>query len=120
MKTIILQTDAQSDLDLLIAFAQRLGIQCFEADSDLDIAASTPITTHHTATEVPDSSALYEGLGLDEEVEVYDLLDLQVSGEDDLYSTSYEDDFENAKKYFGVWKDDQEETLEDLLDMLTP
>ncbi len=121
MKTILLQTEALDNLELLIAFAQRLGIQCFEANDSLDLSAATPLTHEpSTQAEASDSSLLYAGLGLDEEVVVYDLQALQMSEEDDLYNTSYDDDFDNAKKYFGAWKDDEEETLEDLLNMLTP
>ncbi len=123
MKTIIFQTDAQSDLDLLIAFAQRLGIQCFEADPELDIAAATPITTHHhTAAEMPDSSALYEGLGLDEEVQVcdYDTFTKENKYPEIVHNFNAVALANTLSEVGGAWEDDDEETLEDLLNMLTP
>ncbi len=108
MKTIILQSDNNTDLDLLIALAHRLGVSC-------SVASPIPLTAKE---EVDDLDILLEGLGL----------------EDELTFTSYEEFseelfintpanahilYEALQEVGGAWEDDEDETLEELLNMLT-
>ncbi len=107
MKTIILQSDNNTDLDLLIALAHRLGVYC-------SVASPIPLTAEE---EEDDLDILLEGLGLEDELVGISLDDFE---DLPLYNTAYIPDFTNAQKYFGAWEDDEDETLEELLNMLTP
>ncbi|NJL12405.1 MAG: hypothetical protein HC913_05010 [Microscillaceae bacterium] len=123
MKTILLQSEALKDIELLLAFAQRLGIQCFEVDDNLDLSAANPLThAPSTQAEVSDSSLLYAGLGLNEEISVNDYGTFINKSQVPSTAGNF-----NAKglsealsEVGGAWENDKEETLEDILNMLTP
>ena len=123
MKTIILQSEDTLDLRLILDLVKRLGIQYVETDEELDVedlVSSEPNASLLDDEQSLDTSALYEGLGLDNEIKVTTIDTLQDISNDDLLETKYTPDPESAKKVYGAWEDDDSETLEDLLNMLTP
>ncbi|MDX2303310.1 MAG: hypothetical protein NW226_10940 [Microscillaceae bacterium] len=122
MKTIILQSNNEPDLTLLLQLAERLGIRFFEAKKDIvleEIADAETLDREEFLSAVPDSSALYEGLNLPAEPKFYKLEEMPTTYEK-LKSRYYIPDFSLAKSAFGAWENDEDETLEDLLNMLTP
>ena len=120
MKTLLLQSDNPLDLRLVLDLAKRLGMHYAEIDKDLALE-TFPINepeNNPLENDILDTSALYEGLHLAEEIKVISIEDLEKTS-DLILTKSYIPDFENAKQVFGAWEDDESETLEDLLNMLT-
>lgn len=123
MKTLLLQSDNPLDLRLVLDLAKRLGMRYTETEQDLGIEIFTP--TEHVLEQEDDlldegidTSALYEGLNLSTEIKIITLNDLEKNN-DLLLSSKYTPDFESAKEVFGAWEEDENETLEELLNMLT-
>lgn len=114
MKTLILQSENESDISLLMDLARRLGVQFFESQE-----TETIVPTENTSVELPNSSILLEGLGLEKEVKAVSWEEFQ-NDKSLPYDENYIPDIQNAQKYFGAWQDDDSETLEELLNMLTP
>jgi len=107
MKTIILQSENEKDINKLMSLANRLGV-----------FVSLPPTPKDLEDEpAGNTDTLYEGLGLDGELKTISLEEFE---NQPLYNEKYVPDTENAQMYFGAWADDENETLEELLNMLTP
>jgi hypothetical protein len=125
MKTLLLQSDNPLDLRLVLDLAKRLGMRYTEIDQAPNLE-NTSInesqvedeqTNDDLLEDVLDTSALYEGLHLAEEIKLISMTDLE-KATDLLLTKNYIPDFESAKQAFGAWEDDESETLEDLLNML--
>lgn len=125
MKTLLLQSDNPLDFRLILDLAKRLGMHYTEIDKDLSLEAFEPLEPSiedeqldDSSEDVKDTSALYEGLNLAEEIKVISMEDLEMTSHL-LLTKNYIPDFKAAKEVFGAWEDDKSETLEDLLNMLT-
>jgi hypothetical protein len=104
MKTIILQSNNETDINLLIELASRLGVQWTDYPEKND-------------AEFEFTDVLYEGLGMKEEISMRSLEDFENLP---LYDDEYVPNVVQAQQYFGAWANDDNETLEELLNMLTP
>lgn len=124
MKTIILQSNNEPDLTLLLQLAERLGIRFFEAKKDIvleEIADAETLDREEFLSAVPDSSALYEGLNLPAEPKFYKLEEMPATYEKSSPKNYSQKGLSDAlDEVGGAWEDDEDETLEDLLNMLTP
>lgn len=107
MQTFILQSENSEDLALLLHLAERLSIRYYETDNQVFDA------------EIPDTSALYEGLELKKEANILNFNDFSKyfdkSSFKDYEATSL---FTTLEEVGGSWEDDKEETLEELLNLL--
>ncbi|WP_154657234.1 hypothetical protein [Hugenholtzia roseola] len=117
MKAIILQSENEADLSLLVALANRLGVSC-QVFVPEEQAQSAP--SPHLEADTYNSDALFEGLGLDEEItpitfEEFCREPLSLDTTPNATNIS-----EVLKQVGGAWEDDDEETLEQLLNQLTP
>ncbi len=137
MKTIILKSEDTLDLRLILDLVKRLGIEYIETEQELDLEDLTTSETDASLYEneeseedspftygengIQDTSILYEGLGLKEGIGIVKYEDLNekpnLTSLDDYSSKGL---FDVLEELGGVWEDDENETLEDLLNMLTP
>jgi PHD/YefM family antitoxin component YafN of YafNO toxin-antitoxin module len=110
MRTIVFKSNEEQDIKLLIALANRLGIlyqEIEQKNSEIEEFIDS------------DTSLLYEDLDLNSSpiimsYEDYEKIDIQ------LEISEQKTDRELAKTSFGALEDDNEQTLEELLNMLTP
>jgi hypothetical protein len=124
MKTIVLQSDSEYDLNLLLGFAQRLGIHFFEMKATVSLGEIAQINNPEGLSEaiesdIPDTSTLYEGLNLSKEVKFYRYDELPKEYDQNQLKP-YTPNYSIAQLAFGALEDDEDESLEDLLNMLTP
>jgi hypothetical protein len=137
MKTIILKSEDTLDLRLILDLVKRLGIEYIETEQELDLEDLTTSETDASLYEneeseedspftygengIQDTSILYESLGLKEGIGIVKYEDLNekpnLTSLDDYSSKGL---FDVLEELGGVWEDDENETLEDLLNMLTP
>ncbi len=106
MRTIILQSSNGQDINLLLSMASRLGILYKEIDEKHEL---------EKYEDVEDTSFLYEGLGLEETVSTISYEEL----EKETLPSPYVANLETAIPYFGSLEDDENETIEELLEMLS-
>lgn len=124
MKTVVLQSDNEFDLNLLLSFAQRLGIFFLESKAQIPLEELTEDNIGEVFKETfkpqtPDTSALYEGLNLSKEIKFYKYDEIPKTY-NDSNSQYYKPNFSKAQSSFGALEEDEDESLEDLLNMLTP
>ena len=109
MRTIILQSSNQQDINLLLSMASRLGILYKE------IEAVEEKEKIDTIEDLEDISFLYEGLGLEETVSAISYDEL----EKETLPSPYTANLAEAIPYFGSLDNDENETIEELLEMLS-
>ena len=111
-------------MELLLRFAERLGIHFLETDNPEDPNTISNGTEQQQGDDdviydesgIPDTGTLYEGLGFDGEIERYQIN--EVTGEFDKISLEdYKPKrlFDTLQEIEGIWEEDESETLEDLL-----
>ncbi|MCC5945972.1 MAG: hypothetical protein JJT94_13655 [Bernardetiaceae bacterium] len=117
MKTVVLQSDNEVDIAFLIELAQRLGVACSIVSSDSEGLAAQH---HHDDESDENLETLLEGVGLNKEITA-------VNYEEFLNSPLKVETLDNTQdistvlqEVGGIWEDDKSETLEDLLNQLTP
>jgi hypothetical protein len=109
MRTIVFKSNEEQDIKLLIALANRLGILYQEIEQE-----NSKIEEYIDS----DTSLLYEDLDLDDSpiimsYDEYEKTDIQ------LEISEQKIDRELAKTSFGALENDNQQTLEELLNMLT-
>ncbi|MDX2306417.1 MAG: hypothetical protein NW226_26645 [Microscillaceae bacterium] len=110
-KILIIQTEKEIDLKLILLLVERLGLSYQQTDTQY---VDEPRLEKESESH---ENLLLEGLGLEENLTPMSYENLPDALQD--FSTVYQPDYQTAKAYFGVWEQD-EESLEELLDMLTP
>jgi len=110
MRTIVFKSNQEQDIKLLIALANRLGILYQEIEQE---------NSKEYEFINSDTSLLYEDLDLDNSpiimsYEEYEKIDTRID------ISEQKTDRELAKTSFGALENDNEQTLEELLNMLTP
>jgi hypothetical protein len=137
MKTIILQSNNEADLKIIADLLNRLNIYFVQTSKPIAIsdwavsdeeqayldmlyADDEPDSDEQSEEEATDNTALYEGLGLEKEIKFTSLEALKNRPDSALLASKYEPNFPRAKDFFGAWEEDEDETLEELLNMLTP
>jgi hypothetical protein len=109
MRTIVFKSNQEQDIKLLIALANRLGILYQEIEQK---------NSEKEEYIDSDTSLLYEELDLEDSpiimgYEEYEKIDTHID------ISEQKTDRELAKTSFGALADDNEQTLEELLNMLT-
>ena len=108
MRTIILQSSNQQDINLLLSMASRLGILYKEIEAVEEKEKTDTL-------DVEDINFLYEGLGLEETVSAISYDEL----EKETLPSPYTANLAEAIPYFGSLDNDENETIEELLEMLS-
>lgn len=119
MRTFILQSSNEQDLELLLIMASRLGVVCKEIEKSSQVNFLNEIDninneTENFENEDEESNFLLDGLGLEKTVIpiLYDDL------EKETLHSPHSPNLEKAISYFGSLEDDENETLEELLKLL--
>ncbi len=119
MRTFILQSSNEQDLELLLIMASRLGVVCKEIEKSSQVNSLNEIDDTNNEIENfinknEESTFLLEGLGLEKTVIpiLYDDL------EKETLPSPHSPNLEKAISYFGSLEDDENETLEELLNLL--
>jgi hypothetical protein len=132
MKTLVLQSGNPADLKLVIDLAQRLGMHCQEIDREFawedftntkiaeDEEAEMDDDVIYDENGIVDTSALYKGLKFSKKNEYTTFENLKESPDID-FTNKYNSNglFDSLKIVGGAWENDNTETLEDLLNLLT-
>lgn len=127
MKTLLLQSDNPLDFRLILDLAKRLGMHYTEIDQDLSLEKFTPtqISTEDKQSldaleEDIDTRALYEGLNLNDNPTQINYASLKEKPDSNIFESYTPTSlFDALNEVGGAWEDDQSETLEELLNMLT-
>lgn len=109
MRTIVFKSNEEQDIKLLIALANRLGILYQEIKQE----NSEKEEFIHS-----DTSLLYEDLELDSSPIIMSYEEYEKTNQN-IEISEQKTDRELAKTSFGALEDDDEQTLEELLNMLT-
>ena len=110
MRTIVFKSNEEQDIKLLIALANRLGILYQEIEQE---------NSEKEEFIDSDTSLLYEGLELDDSPIIMSYDEYEKTDKSIEFSEQ-NTDRELAKNSFGALENDNEQTVEELLNMLSP
>ncbi len=114
-KTLTIQSNNEADLALIRQLAERLGLRYQETEVE---KAELPSSEEEAEEENEPIASLLDGLNLPKHSKPMRYEDIPEKV--DFQTKLYEPDYHEAKRFFGSWEDDDDESLEDLLNMLTP
>lgn len=106
--TLIVHFDRLPDLRLVRQLLDRLGVRYERTEAPCQESAEPP--------QAEETTSWLDGLGLPKEPVSMNYADMPMLPPITPVS---QEAYEEAKEYYGAWED-EEETLEELLDMLTP
>ncbi|AFM03575.1 hypothetical protein Fleli_1137 [Bernardetia litoralis DSM 6794] len=115
MRTFILESSNEKDLELLLIMASRLNIAYKEIETSSQANTINKIyDEEYNKIEKEENNFLLEGLGLDKSTIPITYEEL----ENETLPSPYLPNLEKAIPFFGLLEDDKSETLEELLNLL--